>query len=198
MKFLVFSDTHQDSAKLDILIKRANKKDIDFVIVAGDFTSFENGLRNTLKKLNSIKKKIYIIPGNHEEDGNFKGVIKEYPNCINIDCTDFKIENYVFLAYGGGGFSNLDPQFRKIARTWYGKYKGKKIVLITHGPAYNCKLDIVDERHVGNIDYRKFIERIKPKLAICGHIHETAGQSDTIGETKLINPCWDGMVIELN
>ena len=58
-------------------------------------------------------------------------------------------------------------------------------------------LDFVPEKHVGNKDYRKFIERVNPKLVICGHIHETVGLTDKIGKTKVINPGWEGIVVEL-
>ena len=77
------------------------------------------------------------------------------------------------------------------------EFKGKKIVLLTHGPPFNTKLDKLEVGHVGSVDYRKFIERIHPKLAISGHLHETVGKVDKIGSTKCINPGWDGMVIEL-
>ena len=90
-----------------------------------------------------------------------------------------------------------DAEFRKISRDWYGKYKDKKIVLVTHQPPYGTKLDRLGQRHVGNEDYRKFIERIEPKVAISGHLHETVGLSDSIGKTKIVNPGWDGMVVEL-
>ncbi len=103
----------------------------------------------------------------------------------------------MFLGYGGGGFAMEDPLFRKIAREWYGHYNGRKIVLVTHGPPFSTTLDLLGERHVGNRDYRKFIERIKPKLVIAGHLHETAGKTDMIGKTRLVNPGWEGMVIEL-
>ena len=43
MKFLVFSDQHEDSAALAELLKRAKQKDIDFIICAGDFTEFGRG-----------------------------------------------------------------------------------------------------------------------------------------------------------
>ena len=90
-----------------------------------------------------------------------------------------------------------DPEFRKMAREWYGKYNGEKIILITHQSPVETTLDLLEDRHVGNIDYRKFVERIKPKLALSGHLHETAGEMDTIGKTKLVHPGWDGMIIEL-
>lgn len=198
MKFITFSDFHEDFDQLDILINRAKEKDIDFVVVAGDITIFSKGLRPVLKRLNSIEKTVYIIPGNHEEGTSFEKVILDYPNCINFDRQAIDLgDDFILLGYGRDGFSQKDPNFRKIARTWYGQFKNKKVILVTHGPPAQCKLDIVGDHHVGNIDYREFIERIKPKVAICGHIHETAGEVDTIGETNVVNPCWEGMVIEL-
>ena len=101
------------------------------------------------------------------------------------------------MGYGGGGFNQEDGTFRKIARNWYGEYKDEKVVLLLHGPPLGTNVDLLNNRYVGNKDYRAFIERIKPKLVLCGHLHETAGVVDTIGATKVANPGWDGMVIEL-
>jgi len=198
MKFITFSDFHEDFDQLDTLISRAKEDDIDFAIVAGDMTVFSKGLRPVLKRLDSIGKKVYVIPGNHEEGTGFDKIVKDYGNCVNFDRQYIELENdFVLLGYGRDGFSQKDLEFRKVARSWYGKFKNKKVILVTHGPPANCKLDVVSGHHVGNIDYREFIERIKPKVAICGHIHETAGEVDTIGETNVVNPCWEGMVIEL-
>ena len=155
-------------------------------------------MRYILRQFNDLGKKFYIIPGNHESDKMFKEVISDYPNVINFNRKVFKIDNYVFMGYGGGGFALEDKEFRKIAREWYSKYQDEKTVLITHGPPYRTTLDHLEKRHVGNKDYRKFIERIQPKLVIAGHIHETAGAVDEIKKTKLVHPGWEGMVIELN
>lgn len=198
MKFLTFSDLHEDFDQLKLLLKRAKEDDIDFVIVAGDFTNFERSLRAVLKRLNDLGKTVYVIPGNHEEDGDYETVIKDYPNCINIDRQAVELGEYVIMAYGGDGFSTTDTNFRQISRKWYGNYKNKKTILVTHGPPFGTLLDKLKSKHVGNKDYRKFIERIKPKLAISGHIHETMGEIDTVGDTKCINPCWEGMIIELS
>ena len=90
-----------------------------------------------------------------------------------------------------------DAEFRKLAREWYGKYKGQKIVLVTHQPPLGTTLDLLGNKHVGNKDYRQWIERLQPKLVIAGHLHETAGATDIIGKTRVVNPGWEGMVIEL-
>jgi uncharacterized protein len=198
MKFLTFSDLHGDKVSIKEIVLRAKKDDIDFLLCAGDFSEFSRGLRPILEEFNSIGKKVYLIPGNHEEGGDkLTNALIDLKNCINIDKRAAKIGKYIFLGYGGGGFEMEDPEFRKIARHWYGKYNGEKIVLVTHQNPFDTKLDLLGERHVGNIDYRKFIERIKPKVAISGHLHETAGVMDKVGKTKIVNPGWEGMVIEL-
>lgn len=193
-------DQHQDKEILKHLVKRAKKKDVDFIVCGGDVSWFGRGLRDFLEAFSSVDKKMYIIPGNHEEDvKEWDKMISSYPNIVNLHKKDIEIENYVLLGYGGGGFAMQDPEFRKLARKWYGKYNGKKIILITHGPPFNTKIDDLDGqgRHVGNKDYRKFIERIKPKLVVCGHLHETVGLTDSIGKSKLVHPGWEGMVIEV-
>jgi uncharacterized protein len=197
MKFLAFTDLHEDKDSRKALVNRASKDDIDFVVCAGDISTFGRGLKIVLADFNKIGKKIYVIPGNHEENLNLPDALQSFSNCINLHLRAITIGDYLFLGYGGGGFSAEDPDFRKLAREWYGSYKDKKIVLVTHAPPFNTKIDVIDKNHVGSIDYRKFIERIKPKVVVCGHLHETAGLTDTIGNTKIVNPGWEGMVIEL-
>ena len=198
MKFLVFTDIHEDKKSLQALLRRAAEQDIDFVICTGDFSTFGRGMVHVLKEFNSLGKKMYFIPGNHEEHSEvLEKALPDFPHCINLHCKARNIGDYVFLGYGGGGFSQEDAEFRKIAREWYGKHKSKKIVFLTHGPAFGTKLDLLHDRHVGNKDYRKFIERVNPKLVISGHLHETVGLMDTINKTKLVNPGWEGMIIEL-
>lgn len=197
MKFLTFVDVHEDQQTWKQLLSRAGEADIDFVLCAGDFSTFGRGMGLVLEQFNALGKPFYVIPGNHEEREGQMDIVKKYPHCHNLHGNALPIGDFMFLGYGGGGFAQEDATFRKIARQWYGSYKERKTVLVTHGPPFATTLDLLNQRHVGNKDYRKFIERMKPKLVIAGHLHETAGKTDTIGKTKLVNPGWDGMVIEL-
>ncbi len=198
MKFLAFVDLHENKKHLQQLIERAKQEDIDFLLCAGDLSQFSHNLGYVLRQLDNVGKKIYLIPGNHESHESLRKVLPNYPNCINLHCQDLDVGNYVFFGYGEGGFAKEDQDFRKIAREWYGKHKEKKTVLITHGPPHGTKVDYLEGNYVGNKDFRAFIERIKPRLVVCGHIHENAGIVDQIGETKIVNPGWEGMVIELH
>jgi Icc-related predicted phosphoesterase len=197
MKFLAFTDLHGDKDFLKQLVQRAKDEEIDFVVCAGDLSVFGQGLKMVLKEFSQLGKKLYLIPGNHEDQEALEEAVKGYSGCVNFHGKAVKEKDYVFLGYGGNGFTVEDGEFRRIAREWYGKYNGQKLVLVTHGPPQGTKLDKVNNGYVGNVDYRRFIERVQPKLVISGHIHENAGAVDVIGKVKYVNPGWGGMVIEL-
>lgn len=197
MKFLAFVDVHLDVAAVKALAARAQKADIDFLLCAGDLSQFGKGFREALEVFSTCQKPFYMIPGNHETDALLTEAENTFSFFHNLHRKAVQIGSYIFLGYGEGGFALEDPAFRKLAREWYGMYNGQSLVLVTHGPPYGTKIDRLNDRQVGNHDFRKFIERLKPKVVICGHLHETAGVVDEIGETKVINPGWDGMVVEL-
>ena len=129
-----------------------------------------------------------------QELKNINPLHKEFQSLLDQDFKDRKLKENEIIP--NSEFFIMEDG-NPVKKNTFDFFKNKKVVLITHGPAYKSKLDKLGKRHIGNIDYRKFIERIKPKLAISGHLHETIGEIDKIGNTKLINPCWDGMVIEL-
>jgi Icc-related predicted phosphoesterase len=63
-------------------------------------------------------------------------------------------------------------------------------ILMVHGPAYQI-LDRVERGdRVGSVTLAKHVERVKPKVFVCGHIHESNGVIYPYGEderTVLIN-----------
>jgi Icc-related predicted phosphoesterase len=61
-------------------------------------------------------------------------------------------------------------------------------VLISHGPPYSILDTVVNETHVGCKDQLKRIMEIKPKLVVCGHVHESYGTTKQNG-IKFINAC---------
>lgn len=60
-------------------------------------------------------------------------------------------------------------------------------ILLLHGPPYGYgDFSPYDKIHTGSPGLTEVIERIKPKLAVAGHIHSGAGKYN-IGETIFIN-----------
>ena len=139
-----------------------------------------------------------MLPYNHETDEQIMGVCKKYPQMIYLQRKWLRKKEYLFMGYGGGGFSFIDKKFEKLAVRFKKLIKkGDKVILVSHAPPYGTKVDKVGREHCGNKSIRKFIQKEKPDLVICGHIEDCAGKEDKIGKTRIVNPGWDGKVLEL-
>ncbi len=76
--------------------------------------------------------------------------------------------------------------------------KFEKVVLLTHAPPYNTRLDKIIEESCGNKSIRKFIKKHKKiVLAVSGHLHENAGREDHVGSTRVVNPGPFGRVMSI-
>ena len=189
MKILFVSDTHGEEIN-EKLIKK-----VDLILHSGDFTVFEDRIVELLLYLESLPVPIFLIHGNHESEENVKKIIKQY-NLRNIAFLHNKIVKFKGLiigGIGGGGFSYGSPSTKKLEK----KLKNKHIdILLTHAPPYNTKLDQLGMDHIGNIEFRNFIEMFQPRICSCGHLHENAGKEDKINNTLLINPGYKGKILE--
>jgi uncharacterized protein len=199
MNIMAFSDVHGDMRLVRKLVKRAQKKDIGLVVCAGDFTVFENQMKSILKQFNSIGKKVILVPGNHESPFVVQKHVKKLKNVIHIHKKLLRVHGVTFCGWGTDGFTRRSAEMRDAVREWRKQLKkeDRTIVIVTHAPPFKTKLDKIDREHVGNADIRKAIERIKPLLAISGHIHENEGKKDKIGKTLCVNPGWKGMVLKV-
>ncbi len=193
MKILAFSDLHSDEKALRSLEKKAKKADI--LVCAGDFTYFEMGMKKILTKLNSFGKKVVLVHGNHEEPFNVKVMSRKMKNIVYVHKKLHRHWNYVFVGHGGEGFALTSKDFERFASKLKFR-KEDKIIFVHHQPPHGTKLDFIWAHH-GNRSYRNFILKKKPILAICGHLHETAGKKDKLGKTTLLNAGEKGVIIKV-
>jgi Icc-related predicted phosphoesterase len=61
-------------------------------------------------------------------------------------------------------------------------------ILITHGPVFGILDTVMNDRHVGCKDLLIKVKEVKPKVHVCGHIHESYGKIRK-NETLFINAC---------
>jgi len=205
MKILFFVDTHE----LNRLKKIKDKsKNVDLLVCAGDFTIFERDMAKALHELDSIGKPVLIIHGNHETASAVMIACERLKNLKFIHKKYHIIEDIVFYGFGGGGFSLRDESFTREAEKFIQEFKTLseknfkenhkhyRLVLVTHAPPFGTKVDEIGA-HAGNQNITEFIIQHQPIIAVCGHIHENAGVEDKINMTRVINPGWDGMILEL-
>jgi len=198
MRILAFTDLHSEKKYIKKIIKKS--QNVDILICAGDITWFGEDLNKILRKLSKIKKDIYIIHGNHESPSVLKKACSKYKNIHFKHKTSFRINNFVFFFWGGGGFAERDLKLEKAIKKFKSKLKKEdEVIFITHGPAYKTKLDYLDwTGYVGSKSIKKFIRTIKPILHICGHLHETFGVKEVLYKKTLsINPGPDGRILKI-
>lgn len=161
----------------------------DLLVVAGDWTARDtwqelNQFRSWLFQQTRIYKRIVYIAGNH--DGGALDTIRE----VNGHKLDIDPPSVTYLEDSGMEFEGLKiwgspwtPPFCD----WHFMLPEEKLkekydmipfdtdILITHGPPRGILDTNSRGIHCGSIELRKAIERIGPKYAIFGHIHESYG-----------------------
>jgi hypothetical protein len=70
---------------------------------------------------------------------------------------------------------------------WKDAMAYRTTIFVPHAPPAKTSVDkIASGHHVGSSAVRTFIEKRKPTLVVCGHIHESRG-IDSIGPTTIVN-----------
>ena len=116
MKLLAFTDLHSSYQYLKKLKKKIRKSKPDIIICAGDISVFENGLPYLLKTFNKFKIPFLIIHGNHETKTAMKNLCSKHKNITFLHNIHYKQDDAVFLGYGGGGFTQTDPELKKTSK----------------------------------------------------------------------------------
>jgi len=198
MKIFAFTDLHGDSEALRMIEDKIKKHKPDVIVCAGDLSIFGDHFTYLVSELDSFSLPVFLIPGNHETDSLIRHAEKMFENIKDIHKKTKLVDDCMFIGFGGGGFSLVDEEFEKLSAKFkheIKKLKPKKIVLVTHAPPYNTKVDNIHGNPAGNKSIRQFIAEVKPDLVVCGHLHENEGKTDNIGKTKIINPGYEGKVL---
>lgn len=196
MKILAFVDTHGNKTAFNKIVEKSKQADI--LVCAGDISNWGEHLEELILILKKANKELLIIPGNHETAEQIKKLHKKFEFVIPIHEGSYKLKDYLFFGYGEGGFSKEEPVLKRIIPKFKKTIKDSKVILVTHAPPYGTKLDfLIGSNHTGCKTITDFIKDIKPKLAICGHLHENFNKKDIINKTLIINPGPEGKLIKI-
>jgi Icc-related predicted phosphoesterase len=194
MRIIAFTDLHGHKKAVEHLAEKIKSYNVELAVCAGDISVFGNYMKDMLAALDKLSVPVLLIHGNHDEEEEIAELVKEHKNIIWLHKEAFEYKNFTFLGFGGGGFSDREPEFPPFAIK---HQKKKNIVLVTHQPPFATTVDELGDYYVGNHDFRDFIDKVQPIVAICGHVHENANKHDIIEKTFVINPGPLGRVLEL-
>jgi uncharacterized protein len=197
MKLLAFSDLHRDQDLAERLVDLA--RDADVVLGAGDYATMRMGLEGTIEVLSAIAAPTVLVPGNAESDTELWRACADWPSAHVLHGQALQLEGIQFYGLGGGVPPTPFPwSFDLSEDEAAAKLEScpEGAVLVVHSPPKGY-LDQAHGRHLGSRSVLAAIERTRPGLVVCGHIHQCWGSEAAIGTTPVVNVGPEGRFFEM-
>lgn len=198
MKLLAFSDLHRDLGQAATLVQMSAEADV--VIGAGDFASVHAGLEETIDALAAIAKPTVLVPGNNETEEALRAAASGWKAATILHGGGTEIEGIEFFGLGAGvprtpwdwSFDLDDEEAAKMLEPC-----PEGAVLVLHSPPRGHCDTNGEGMHFGSAALLAAIEAKRPRLAVCGHIHEAWGCESTVDGTPLRNLGPNGAWLEV-
>lgn len=200
LKILAASDIHGDTRQAKKLADLAKKENVDLVILCGDLTYAEMSTQGIVGPFIKAKKKVLLIPGNHETvaTANF---LAELYGATNLHGYSIKMGDVGIFGCGGaniGPFQTSDKEISSLLKKSYDGIKGvKRKIMVTHVHPAGSRMEKLSHFVPGSGAVRDAIKKFQPDIAIFGHVHEAEGLEEKVGKTKLINVGRKGKIIRI-
>ena len=189
MNILATADLHGSQYRLNILLKNIETYSPDLVVVCGDITQFGPG-EIAKNFLDQIPATTFAIPGNIDTDDVSKAIDKS--KATNIDAKRVEKDGIPFIGISGAITRPFSTGEKLLDET---------SVLVSHAPPHGIQDKVFIGMHAGSRELREIIDKYKPRLVLCGHIHEDPGYTKT-NNTIVINCSMgkrgEGALIDIN
>jgi Icc-related predicted phosphoesterase len=187
MRILAFSDLHLARARAADLV--AASHDADLVIAAGDYCGARDGLDRAMAMLDGMAAPVLAVPGNGESEAELRAAAPAGWQVLHGQGATVGGVRFFGLGYAVPvtpfGDWSCDLTEDQAAAMLDGCKAAD--VLIVHAPPKGIGDRISGGISVGSVAIRAAIERLQPQLAVCGHVHDSWGQTGTIGRTHVVN-----------
>lgn len=184
-RIIAFSDMHRARRCAAEIVAAAAKADL--VIGAGDFAVMREGLAEAMALLEPIAEKAVYVPGNAESAEELRAAttatVLHGEAAERSDLTIFGIGYGVPVTpFGAWSCDLTEAEAEELLAGM-----GKADILVSHSPPKGVVDRTSAGLSVGSAAVRATIERHQPALCLCGHIHDSWGESGRIGRTAVHN-----------
>ena len=200
LKILAAGDIHGDIGLAEKLAQKAKKEKVDLVVLCGDLTLAETSTKNIIGPFKKKHEKVLLIPGNHETIATADFLAELY-GMKNIHGYSVKYKDVGIFGAGGaniGLFQINEKEIYDLLKEGHDKIRYlKKKIMVTHVHPTGTKMEKFTNIFPGSSGVRKAVEKLKPDLLLCSHVHEAEGIEEMVGKTKVINVGKKGKIIEM-
>ncbi len=198
MKILALSDVHGDKNLIKKMAEKGAEEKVDLVLLAGDFVGFDGSMEGLIGPFKEKNLEVGIMPGNHEGMPEVGFLVEKY-GIKNMHGYVFKKGDVGLFGcgYGDVGLHQLTEKdfFQTLKKAHDNMGDVKKKIMVTHVQPSDSMIGL--GLWPGSSGVRKAIEELNPDFHLCGHVHESEGIEEVIGNTKVINVGKKGKIIEV-
>ena len=200
LRILAAGDIHGDMNLAEKLAKQAEDEKVDLVILCGDLTFHEQSTENIIGPFKKRNEKVLLIPGNHETVATADFLAELY-GMKNIHGYSVNYKDVGIFGCGGaniGLFQLGEDEIYGLLKKGFDhiKHLNRKI-MVTHVHPTHTKMEKFTSIFPGSEGVKKAIEKFKPDILLCSHVHEAEGIEELVGKTNVINVGKKGKIIEI-
>ena len=200
MKILASGDIHGDRDLAKKLAEKADKENVDLVVLCGDLTMADESTDNIIGPFVKRHKRVLLIPGNHETVATADFLAELY-DVKNLHGYSVKYKDIGFFGAGGaniGVFQLTEKEIYDLLKKGNDNLKGvKKKIMVTHVHPSDSKMEKFSSFFPGSTGIKRAIDKFHPDILLCSHVHEAEGIEDKIGKTRVISVGKKGKIINL-
>jgi Icc-related predicted phosphoesterase len=188
-KLLVFSDLHADVGAARRLVERA--AGVDVLVGAGDFGTVRRQVRVCVDVLRQVEKPVVIVAGNNESTEELADACRGWAGVHVLHGSGVTLGGVPFFGIGGGipvtPFGAWSYDFTEDQADALLAPCPAECVLVSHSPPLGAVDASSRGNGLGSRAVRDAVLRLRPRLVVCGHIHESAGRHEVLGSSPVVN-----------
>ena len=194
-RLLLFSDVHGDEAACRKLVRQA--EDADVLVGAGDFCVMRRNLEAPIDILSSVDTPTVLVPGNAETEEELREACSSWADVHVLHGSGCSVAELSFYGIGGGipvtPFGPWSYDFSEKEASRLLSDCPEEAVLVSHSPPKGAVDRDSKGKSLGSTAVRDVIKERQPILTVCGHIHGSWQQEETVESTPVVNAGPEGM-----
>jgi Icc-related predicted phosphoesterase len=191
VRLLCITDIHSDVGRFEKIL--ANEPVADLLIIGGDFTNFGKPpeVDHLLNLAQAHTPQVLAVAGNCDSAAIDQRLIERG---VSLHTHGRRIGDIGFFGvsamppWRGDMYEFSEAELERLLAASYVQVEGSpRYIMVPHCPPRNSEVDCnASGVNVGSTAIGKWMDKVKPILVICGHIHEAHGQAK-IGDTIVVN-----------
>ncbi len=187
MRIYAVADVHAHSDRLERIEATIHNRRPDVLVIAGDSINYRRS-EPVLEQLNRMPVPVLVVRGN-SDPASLENRLFDYPNIISLHAKAITVRATPFVGIGGTVPLPFRSRIGFRQKHLFDRVSAlidRQSVLVVHPPPLGVQDRFLRRVHAGSRMVYDLMEKTRPRVLICGHIHEDAGAA-YVGQTLVIN-----------